>query len=243
MNAEQYRIMYEVEAVHWWYRGMRRGACQLLARYLAPGRTYRILDAGCGTGGTTEQLRRFGVVTGIDYSVDALAYASARGLRRLVRGSIERLPFSDGTFHAVTTFDVVYHRTVGDERAALGELYRVLRPGGILLIREPAFDWLRGSHDVAVHTKRRFTLDQLGRQLGDAGFEVRHATYANTFLFPLAVAKRTAERFFSGAPEDLSVPAAPFNTALQGVLALESWLSRWLSLPVGLSAVVVGQRR
>ncbi|HEV8613483.1 MAG TPA: class I SAM-dependent methyltransferase [Gemmatimonadales bacterium] len=242
MDAEQYRIMYEAESVHWWYRGMRQAALELLARYLAPGRTYELLDAGCGTGGTTQHLRRFGVVTGVDFSGKALRYASKRDLHRLVRASIESLPFAEGSFDAVTTFDVVYHRAVGDDRVALSELHRVLRPGGIVLIREPAFDWLRGAHDVGIHTQRRFTVGHLAERLRQAGFEVRHASYANMLLFPLAVAKRTAERFLPTAPADLSVPAAPLNLAFQAVLALERILARRVSLPVGLSAVVVGQR-
>ena len=65
MDTEQYRIMFEVEETHWWYRGIRRNAETLLRRYLAPGRGYDLLDAGCGTGGTTVFLQRFGTVTGV----------------------------------------------------------------------------------------------------------------------------------------------------------------------------------
>src|SRR5262245_40242611 len=152
MDREQYAIMYEVEQTHWWYRGMRRSTRALLRRYLRSGQTYEILDAGCGTGGTTEDLYEFGRVTGIDFSTDALGFAASRGIGRLVRGSVEQLPFPDHTFDLVTSFDVIYHRAVIDERAALAEFRRVLRPGGLALVRLPAYDWLRGAHDVVIHT-------------------------------------------------------------------------------------------
>ena len=241
MDVEQYRIMFDAETVHWWYRGMRRNACALLERYLASGRSYEILDAGAGTGGTTIALERYGRVTGLDYSMAALPFAASRGLRRLVRGSVECLPFPDETFDVLTSFDVIYHRAVVNHLAALSEFRRVLRPGGIALVRVPAFDWLRGAHDTAVHTERRFTVGQLSMDMRAAGFQVIEANYHNALLFPLAIAKRVSERFLPEAPEDLSIPPAPLNAALERVLEIEGFVSRRLPLPAGLSAVVVGR--
>jgi SAM-dependent methyltransferase len=241
MDVEQYRVMFEVEQAHWWYRGMRRNARAILARYLAPGRTYDILDAGCGTGGTTEDLASFGKVTGVDVSEEALAFASSRGLRRLVRASVQALPFPDQSFDAATSFDVIYHRAVGDVGSALRELHRVLRPSGIALVRAPAFDWLRGAHDVAVHTERRFTVGELRRAMAEAGFSIAYANYGNAILFPLAVAKRSLERVLPEAPGDLSVPPAPLNFLLEQALAVERPLTARMSIPAGLSAIVVGR--
>ena len=86
MDVEQYRIMYEVEQTHWWYRGIRRNAEALLRRYLAPGRRYDLLDAGCGTGGTTVLLERFAVLTGVDFSPDALGFARPEKPQRRASG-------------------------------------------------------------------------------------------------------------------------------------------------------------
>ena len=242
MDAEQYRIMYEVEQTHWWYRGIRRNAEALLRRHLAPGRSYDLLDAGCGTGGTTIFLQRFGVVTGVDFSPDALSLAKSRGLKRLIRGSVSHLPFPDQRFDALTCFDVLYHRGVADVGVSLQEFRRVLRPGGIVLLREPAFDWLRGSHDIGIHTERRLTVGDLQDGMRRAGFQVLAGTYANMVLFPLAIAKRSAERWLHmDFPADLTVPARPVNLALEGVLALESIVAKRASLPIGLSAVAMGR--
>lgn len=241
MDREQYAILYQVERSHWWYRGMRRNALALLDRYLAPGRSYAILDAGCGTGGTTMDLLRFGSVTGLDMSADALDYATSRGLKRLLRGSVERLPFRTASFDALTCFDVLYHRAVGQEARSLGEAHRVLRPGGVALFREPAFDWLRGAHDVGIHTQRRFTLDGFAGFVEGAGFKIERATYGNMLLFPLALLKRTLDRFLPGAPTDLSVPPAPLNFFLETMLALEGPVLDRARLPFGLSVIVVAR--
>ena len=241
MDREQYEIMYRVEQTHWWYRGMRRHTRALLRRYLVPGRRYEVLDAGCGTGGTTEDLAEFGQVTGLDYSTDALGYAVSRGLGRLVRGSVEQLPFPDRAFDVVTSFDVLYHRAVSDERQALAEFHRVLRPGGYTLIRIPAFDWLRGAHDVVIHTERRFTVGQLASRMRGVGFEICYASYANSILFPLALAKRLVDRFVPATPADLSVQPKPVNAVFEAALALEMPIAHRVGLPVGLSTVVLGR--
>jgi SAM-dependent methyltransferase len=220
---------------------MRRNARAILARYLAPRRSYRILDAGCGTGGTTDDLASFGVVTGVDMSEEALAFAASRGLGRLVRGTVEGLPFASESFDVVTSFDVLYHRAVIDVAAALNEFHRVLRPGGIALVRVPAFDWLRGAHDVAVHTERRFTVGELREAMAAAGFRIRYANYGNAILFPLAIAKRSLERVLPASPGDLSVPPGPLNFLLEQALTVEAPVARRVGLPAGLSVIVVGQ--
>lgn len=241
MDRDQYAVMYRAEEAHWWYRGMRRTNRAILDRYLAAGRTYEILDAGCGTGGSTEDLARFGRVTGVDFSTDALGFAARRGLRRLVRASVEALPFQDASFDVVTSFDVLYHRAVLDETVALREFRRVLRPGGLALVRVPAFDWLRGAHDVLIHTQRRLSLRELGERMADAGIEPIYSSYFNTLLFPLAVAKRTVDRFLPSTPADLDIPPEAINRAFEAFLALESGVAGWVGLPIGLSSVVLGR--
>ena len=242
MDREQYAIMYEVERAHWWYRAMRRNALGLMRRYLAPGRSYSVLDAGCGTGGTTIDLAQFGTVTGIDRSTDALDYAWSRGLRRLVQASVEELPFADATFDAWTCFDVLYHRAVAQEQRSIEEARRVLKPGGLAFFREPAFDWLRGAHDVGIHTERRFTLGPFANEIEAAGFYVEHATYGNSLLFPLAVLKRVLDRWLPGSPADLSIPPGPINAIFEAAVALEGPLLSRTRLPLGLSVIVVARK-
>jgi SAM-dependent methyltransferase len=246
VERAQYDLMFAQEERHWWYVGMRRISAALLDRH-GP-RTGRngppsILDAGCGSGGTTRFLAERGAVTGVDLSSAALDFAKRRGLARLARASVDALPFCAGSFDVVTSFDVLYHLAVEDDRAALAELHRVLRVGGVLLIRLPAYDWIRGAHDEAVHTRHRYTRDELTAKLEDVGFRLEHATYANSILFPLAPIKRYVEHR-NGTQEatDLWRPPAPVNRLLADLLSLEALPARGAGLPWGLSVFAVARR-
>jgi SAM-dependent methyltransferase len=246
MEREQYAIMALREERHWWYAGMRRVALAVLGRALDGQRDLRILDAGCGTGGTTVELTRFGEVVGVDLAWEALEPARARGLRHLARGSIEQLPFGDRTFDAATSFEVVYHLGVANDSSALSEIRRVLKPGGVFLLRVPAHDWLRGEHDRLVHTRHRYSRTEVETKLTDAGFRVDQLTWANTVLFPPAVAKRLLERSdgdagAAGEP-DLWQPPGPINAALESAVAVEAALiPRRVPLPFGLSILAVAR--
>lgn len=243
MERDQYSLMFCQEERHWWYIGMRRIAEELLEQFFRPtnGRP-EILDAGCGSGGTTAWLGRWGRVSGIDVAPEALHLARQRGVKRLVRGSIEALPFASNSFDLVTSFDVLYHLQVGDDRAALAEFQRLLRPGGLALVRVPAHDWLRGAHDQAVHTRHRYHRAELAGKLRAAGFVVERVSYANCLLFPLAPAKRLLERESPAGCIDLWQPPEPLNAILGRVLGLEAVPLARLGLPWGLSVVAAARK-
>ncbi|HEU5317261.1 MAG TPA: class I SAM-dependent methyltransferase [Chloroflexota bacterium] len=246
MNAAEYEAMYRVEDTLWWYTGMRRIAESLLGERLR--RARRILDAGCGTGGNLRWLAQYGEVHGVDLSREAMRFCQLRGLTTVARASILRLPYPSETFDLVTSFDVIYHLDVSDDVAALGELRRVLRPGGTLLVRVPAYEGLRSEHDAAVHTRQRYSLDELRVKATRAGLAVRRASYANTLLFPAAAAARLAARVWGGeraAAEHQSDvrPVAPaVNRLFRAALDAEAAVLARRDLPAGLSALIVAER-
>src|SRR5215831_10113621 len=243
MEPEQYSVMARRESRHWWYAGMRRVALAVLEHALEGHSDLAILDAGCGTGGTTRELSRFGHVVGIDRAWEALRPAHEY-VPALVRASVEDLPFGPSSFDVVTSFEVIYHLGVGSDVQALAELRRVLRPGGLLLLRVPAHDWLRGEHDRLVHTRHRYTRAEVVDKLTAAGFAVQQASWANTALFPPAVAKRLLERRnghanASGEP-DLWQPPEPLNALLESAVAIEALaIPKHVPLPFGLSVLAL----
>src|SRR5262249_51176293 len=129
MRADEYAAMYAVEDDHWWYAGRRRVADALLCDRF-PGRRgeLQILDAGCGTGGNSAYLRRYGRVTGIDFSAHALGFACERPGLRLARASVETLPFADASFDLVLSNDVLCHLGVASDATAVPAFAPLLRP-------------------------------------------------------------------------------------------------------------------
>lgn len=247
MEKNEYTTMAAVELQHWWYGGMRTINAALLERVLAPRRDLQILDAGCGTGGDALFLRRYGRVVGLDLAAEALDLARQRLPGCLVRGSVVQLPFADQSFDLVTSFDVLYHRAVIDEQHALREMWRVLRPNGRILIRLPAYEWLRSAHDRQVHTRHRYTAGEVRRLLETNGFVIEHLTYALTILFPLSAAVRLLERVLPAQQQHtdsaMVMPSKPLNTLLRLPMMVEAaYLARGGRFPFGLSIVSLARK-
>ena len=138
---------------------------------------------------------------------------------------------------------MLYHVNVTDDVQALAEFCRVLRPGGTLCLRLPAFDWLYSDHDKIVHTRHRYTAGEVRKKVAQAGFQVLRVSYVNALLFPLAVATRLIQRLSKSAkPPASDVQAAPplMNRALLSILMLESRFLRVANLPIGLSVLCIG---
>lgn len=247
MEAYEYEIMAAVEHDHWWYRGMRALAVAWLDQAYGSRGDLTILDAGCGTGGNADFLRRYGAVVGLDLAPLALRLAQRRVPGRLQRGSVLALPYRDESFDLVTSFDVLYHRAVIDETAALRESWRVLKPGGRVLLRLPAYQWLSSRHDRSVHGRQRYTARETRGLLDRTGFVIERLSYINSLLLPLPVAHRLLERLTPRATthgSDLRPPPPLINRWLGAVLLLEAaWLRRGGSFPAGLSVMALGQKR
>jgi SAM-dependent methyltransferase len=243
VNVEEYARMHEAEETQWWYAGMRAISLSLLGAEWRDGDAdaRRILDAGCGTGNNLAHFRRFGRTVGIDLSPDALRFCQGRGVAA-ARGDLRSLPFADGSFDAVTSFDVIYHRWVADDRAAVREMARVLRPGGLFLLRVPALKMLWGAHDEAVLSRHRYTRGEVRRLLEGEGLEMVRLTYANTLLFPVIAVRRTLDRLLGRQGSDVGFLPGPLEWTFRTLLAVESRLVRRMSLPVGASVFALARK-
>lgn len=236
-----------VEQSHFWFRGLRRFVRPLLAQATSGRADARLLDCGCGTGANLVMLGEFGRPFGFDLTWSGLEYARRYGQRRVVNASITHIPFAAATFDVATAFDVLYSLTEDQEAAAVAEIRRVLRPGGVLVVNVAALSILRGNHSVFGAEVRRSTRRRLRRVLSGAGFEVVRLTYTNASLFPLMLVVRTAQRLMGlASPEeagtDLALPPAPVNAALSGVLWCESLALRAADMPIGSSLLCVARK-
>lgn len=231
------------ERDHFWFRGFRRFVEPLIAD-AAGGRRLEILDCGCGTGHNLSVLRRYGRAYGIDLNRLGLQYARSRGERLVARATASRLPFADARFDLVTSFDVLYALPDQVEHDAIREMFRVLRPGGTLIVNVAALDALRGNHSVLSDELRRYSRPDLRRRLAAAGFSVTRATYTNFSILPVVAAIRMKQRV-SGhveSQDEIAIPPAPVNALLTGLLALEAAAARFVDMPLGSSLLAVAER-
>jgi SAM-dependent methyltransferase len=231
----------ELEERHWWFLARRRILLNVLERNLDQKGELQVLDVGCGGGATMESLRRYGRVQGMEISEEAVEYNRARG-REVSLGYIERMPFPDSRFDLALALDIIEH--VPDDLQALRELFRIIRPGGSLLITVPALRILWSTHDVANRHYRRYTLGELRKQVETAGFEVITATYFNTLLFPLILALRWLWRLHpKRTASDFAEVPRLLNTLLTEIFSLEKLFVGRTKLPFGVSALCFVQKK
>jgi SAM-dependent methyltransferase len=241
------RATAKAEASHFWFRGFRAFVTPLVRRALAGCPDPAILDCGCGTGANLELVGRFGRASGFDLSEVGLRIAREWGRTRVAQASVAAAPFPGESFDLVTSFDVLYSLEDPDERAAVAEMYRVLKPGGHAVVNVAAMKGLTGDHSVLSRERRRYTRASLRRLLTAGGFAIERITYTNASLFvPLAIVRAVQRRrglsIESEAQQDIAVPAAPINLALTALLLLESvWLRRF-DEPFGSSLLCLARK-
>jgi ubiquinone/menaquinone biosynthesis C-methylase UbiE len=232
------------EERHFWFHGFRRFVAPLLAEAVRNRPNAAILDCGCGTGHNLALLRRYGRAVGIDLTASGLAYAHRRGERAVAQASAVALPFGSHSFDLVTSFDVIYALPDAAEAAAVAEMFRVLRPGGRLVINVAAMALLTGNHSVLSGEVRRYSRASLAGRLQAAGFEIRRMSYTNATIMPVVAAVRLLQRL-SGHVEsarEISIPPPPVNAALSAALRVEAAALRVVNMPFGSSLLALAER-
>lgn len=236
MRSDELEAMIATDDRHWWYRGRRRVLRAVLDNLALPA-SCRILDAGCGSGRTLDELSNYGEVCGVDLSSTAVATSRARGHEAWV-AAVEELPFEDGLFDLVTCLDVVEHTP--DDRRTLRELRRVTRPGGVLLVTVPAHPVLWSAHDEANLHYRRYTRRTLLDAAIESGWMVATDSYFNAALLAPAAVLRLARRRARSQTSELSFTPPALDRVLEWPSRAEARVLRaGHRIPAGLSLLAV----
>jgi SAM-dependent methyltransferase len=225
---------------YWWYRARAETLETVLSDHV--GEPRRLLDVGSADGPSVNWLRGHGKQVALDVDPRGLGPGG-------VCGSALQLPFGDEVFDVVAAFDVIEH--CDPEVQAIGEVYRVLTPGGRFLVSVPAYQWAWTQFDDHNHHFRRYTRRRAVRALKQVGFTVDRATYMFGATFPLFAAQRLVTRMKErGRKSELAageVPALPkvskgAERVLMGLSSLDRRILGRRNLPFGSSVVVVARK-
>lgn len=238
MDRRAFQSMIEQDEVHWWYVARRRVLASAIARMVDPRPDARILEVGCGTGHNLPMLSRFGRVEASE--IDPVANeVAAKRLGRPI--SDARLPELDGidrrTFDLVVSLDVLEH--VEDDESALRAILSCAKHDGKVLVTVPAFQFLWSEHDVSLHHYRRYAKSEIEGLVNRAGGTCLSVSYFNSLLFPVAVARRFANKLQNSSGTDDAIPGWGLNTLFQKVFAFERHFVGRLPFPPGLSLMVL----
>ena len=226
--------MYEAEERQWWYAGQRAIVLALLGARSPLGRAAtaarRGLRHGLQPGGARRTWRARSASTS---RPKRSRFCRERGVCA-VRGSVLALPFRDGGFDAVTSFDVIYHDWVSDERAAVAGDGARAAPGRVVLVRVPA---LRGAAGARTTSRCSPAIVTPGGELLGVARRVRARARAGDLLqlASLSAAARPPQPRPPARPRGLrrGLPAGSARVGLppSACSPKRRWCGRGLSLP------------
>ena len=244
MAPDAHHRLSRITEESFWFRARNRLIEGLVVRYFPDAGS--VLEIGCGTGHTMQALRRAlpsARMAGSDIHSTGLAYTARRvgPAIELLQMDASNIPF-DSEFDLICAFDVLEH--VDDDRRALGEIARALRPRGGILLSVPQHPFLWSSADEIGRHRRRYRRAELADKCRAAGFEVVRDTSFTTLLLPVMYLQRLQADWRPGyhPADEFDLPGW-LDRSLFAVLDIERRaIGAGLSLPVGGSRFVAARR-
>jgi SAM-dependent methyltransferase len=210
-----------------------------------------ILDVGCSSGFVLEDLQAAlpqARLIGADYLRGPL-----EGLARrmpevpILQFDLRHCPLPNACVDGVTSLNVLEH--IDDHVSALGEIHRILKPGGLAHIEVPAGPELFDVYDEHLMHHRRYRLSELVHLARQQGFAIRKATHLGYLIYPafVHVKKRNRKLFSLPAQGKARLVARQIRQTrrtplLSLLMTAETLLGRVLSYPCGIRCVVLLQK-
>lgn len=226
---------------YWWFSVRAELLKTVFSSYVRS--TDLVLDVGSADGPSAQWLRERAHCVPIDIDPRGIGPGG-------VVCSLASLPFADGTFDVVAAFDVIEH--IEDEKQALEEILRVLKPGGLLLASVPAYEWAWTSFDAINCHYRRYTRSRLSYSLASAGLQPIRLTHGFAGVFPIFALSRLATRMRERnraprCPAPGVLPPLPHVSSSKArILKIMSLLDRWAldshDLPFGSSIIAIARK-
>jgi len=248
LSPDEYAKMADVEEFHWWYRTLHKLVLDIIRRY-RPGRDIAILDAGCGTGGLMDYLRRHGYrnLKGVDFANVAVEWCHRRNLD-VQQGNLTDFGslYAEASADVIVSNDTLYFFQKQEQENVVEQFWRVLKPGGLLILNLPALRAFRGIHDISVGIKVRFSKADTRRLLKENLFDVVKEMHWPFLLSTVIYAVRLSQRVkmrrnpHFQIRSDVNLPREPMNRIF---LELTLFENRMLARrPFGSSLLLVGRK-
>jgi SAM-dependent methyltransferase len=249
MQQDIYAQMNDLEGEHWWFCARRKYLDKLISLLYKEGpEAHQYCEIGAGTGGNLALLAKFAMIDVVEMNSDARDWIKEKnidGVQTIHSGHLPDNVTLDKKYDAIFALDVIEH--IDDDFNSLKRIKDFLKEDGCLVTTVPAYQWLWSPHDEIHHHKHRYTKTHYCNLLRQAGYEVTYSSYFNTLLFPLAAVNRVVNKVRStlGFKEQTGaeMPGTMINTLFEKIFNIESLWAGKLSIPFGLSIVVVAQLR
>lgn len=254
-----FKMLIQMQRTHFWYRGRHKLLLNVLRKEIAKrfGTTKELcaIDMGGGCGGWLEYLHDHdrGIFQELalgDSSLQALSLAEAVVGPLATRYQIDLLdlPWIE-KWDVVFLLDVLEH--IPDHAKVLRQIYRSLRPGGLLFVTTPALMFFWTYNDKLAHHQRRYCRQDFRTLGAHAGFDLLRTDYFMFFLSPALLLSRLLFRPpTSATPEQCQehlarthrIPARSINTLLAKAFSIEASLVNYIHFPWGTSILTVFRR-
>ncbi len=210
-----------------------------------------LLEVGCSSGYFLHDARAAfpdALIIGSDYVAGPLrVMAREHPTQPLLQFDLTRCPLPDACLDAVVALNVLEH--IRDDRAAVRELHRILKPGGVAVIELPAGPGLYDVYDKALMHERRYSMAGARRLFAETGFRVERPTHIGFFLFPAFAAVKLRNKRHLSLPEEAqkemvkkSIHATKSSRLMKGLMKAETWGARYVQYPFGIRCVLTAVR-
>lgn len=240
MDKKSFEDNFFYEQFYWWFLGRRRIVRNLIKKYFKGTRNSLALDIGCGTGIILKDFEEYAIPIGVDSSEIAIGLTKKNGHKNLICSDMCNLPIKSESLDLITILGVLYHKGVQSDDMAIGESYRVLKQGGIIIIDEAAYNFLQSKHNYDVGGIRRYTRTQLINKCKKYNLEILKSSYWNMLMLPMFYLVIQLERVFVKKQySKLTRIPKIINAGLKRYLYMEAFLLKYIRFPFGPSVIIV----
>jgi SAM-dependent methyltransferase len=228
----------------------RNSAAAALKRHVANPRA-TLLEVGCSSGYMVRRLHAdwpMATVMGSDFVREPLErLAAIEPAIPLLQFDLLQCPLPDCSVDAAVLLNVLEH--IRDDRGALTQVARILRPGGIAVLEVPAGPHLYDPYDEYLQHERRYTAATFRALIDGAGLQVVEQSHLGFVVYPAFVrVKRRNQALGAASAEarqrvvESSIRSTKSGALLRWALQFEAAVGRWVSYPIGIRCVAVARK-